>query len=170
VVLKWGLVIFVSFKNKNITDLDTQVNHFALQKFNSPVVMLFFGYTHCSSVCPTKLKKLSLIQNKADPDAKWLKTIFVDLTSSPIDEATQYAKSFNPTFEAISLNKKDTEDFSRIFSVYFAKSMTSPNEIDHSDFVYVLKKVNNGYVLEKYYPNIDNSDKISNELQLLRNQ
>jgi protein SCO1/2 len=52
-------------------------NDLTLARYRGKVVILFFGYTHCPTVCPTTLATLARARRQLGPDAADLQVVYV---------------------------------------------------------------------------------------------
>ncbi len=59
--------------------IDSNGNKITEAAFVGSPTVLFFGFTHCPTVCPLALHRLSLLIEKLDKDQKKLKVYFITL-------------------------------------------------------------------------------------------
>ncbi len=114
-------------------------------------LLVFFGYVGCVDVCTPRLKEISEIydelKNKIDIDF-----YFINLTDSISDDiADIYVKNFNKNFNGIQLSKVDLENLKSDFNVFSIKSLTNEDELEHTSFLYYLKKEDNVYRIKKIF-------------------
>lgn len=82
--------------------------------------LLFFGFTHCSSFCPTTLAMLDQVYNKlrvAHPD---LQVVFVSLDPERdnLDTLHKYTQSFNPTFISATGSLQELRKFQSQLGIF----------------------------------------------------
>ncbi|EDZ61926.1 conserved hypothetical protein [Sulfurimonas gotlandica GD1] len=69
---------------------------------------------------------------------------FLDI-STPDDETlpNRFANFFNEDFKGIYLDKNTLRDYTKVFSVYFSKSLMDKTEYDHTANLYLIKRSKN---------------------------
>lgn len=120
------------------------------------VKLVYFGYVGCTKICTPILENLDAFYRSKNMDGyrKDVEIVFVNLTPhvSP-EQAVDFAKAFNPAFHGIYLNKHDLMRLDRDLGIFFSDSLTDETEINHSDFLYMIKKISDGkYKLLYIYP------------------
>ncbi len=114
--------------------------------------LLFLGYAACPDICTPRMYEIQKIydeytkvNNKND-----LSVLFISLKSSESQELVDtFAKTFNPEFIGISPQKKSLSRLSRTLNAYYSKSLTDDETIDHTEFLYLIKKEKDGTVYLK---------------------
>lgn len=154
-------------KHKGI--MDETVNAPYLQKNPKRFQLVFFGYVGCKAVCTPMLHELSAFYES--PSFIRLKPFvgvsFVNLIPEMEPNLPQaYAQSINPNFIGIHLNKKELASIDKEFSLFVAKRLNEPGEIDHSDHVYLIERDKNGSLLLKniYITHPMNKEKIISDI------
>jgi protein SCO1/2 len=135
---------------------------FDSSKINQKYLLVFFGYGHCPSVCPTALNDLTSVIKKNSDVVKISQPVFISL--DPMVDTPQELKNFQAHFDKniimLTSTKKDlhngeTEEekiknLSRKYKLYVSKSKTDKEEIgyviDHSAFFYLIDKNSGKYV------------------------
>lgn len=174
IIVSLLLIILPSFSSgqSGRVAIDRTISLPLFEHRQEKVIMAFFGYTGCSDICTPRLRQI----------AQWYATLpdavkaecrfyFFDL-SKPSDPKMpeNFAKAFNAEFEGIYLDNETLNDYSRAFDVYYAPSLSSAYEIDHSPHLYMLKKVKNGYDLRYIYFSYPyHMDLIETDLKELQN-
>ncbi len=94
---------------------------------------LFFGYTHCPSICPTTLFELSTWLKKLGPDADKLNVVFISVDSQRDTPKSmkQYLSSFDPHIRGFTGGAKRIEKITSEYHVYFKRI-----PLDHGDYAY----------------------------------
>lgn len=118
--------------------------------------LVYFGYVGCTKICTPILENVDSFyrSSKMDVYRDKIDVVFVNLTPdvSP-EQAVQFAKSFNTSFHGIYLNKHDLMRLDRELAIFFSDSLTDETEINHSDFLYLVKRKPDGrYELLNIYP------------------
>lgn len=109
--------------------------------------LVFFGYVGCTKVCMPMLERLDEFYRS--PDFHSVRddvgVVFVNLMPGVDSHAPEaFARSFNPEFEGVYLDHRQLLTIDRDFRLFFARSMIHPDEIDHSDFLYLVEKMPDG--------------------------
>ncbi len=76
----------------DIKALDQHGERFVLTKQEHPLAMVFFGYTACTDVCPTNLKRFEQIQEMMGREAD--QVLFVFVTIDPERETPQVMRRY----------------------------------------------------------------------------
>ena len=92
-----------------MTGMDGQV--FNNQSLHGQWTMLFFGFTHCSSVCPIRLMALAkmriLLEQQHVPMLPHVVMVSLDPERDAGPRLTSYVQAFNPSFYA-AIGSTDT--------------------------------------------------------------
>lgn len=146
-----------------------------LQRSNSDLMLVFFGYVGCVKVCTPILDQLDdLYDSEEFSDLKGSVGLsFVNLM--PEVEPNQpdlFAKSFNPMFSGIYLSQKELMSIDRELGVFFSKSIREATEIDHSDHLYLVEKQKDGTLVLKsiYTMHPLNREMLMNDILQLRKE
>ena len=145
--------LFFSHTNEGTIQIDKLVEADFI-KSDKKLVLLFFGYVGCQEVCAPFLRELSTIYEskefrsvRGDVDV-----VFVNLT--PTAEASQvdsFAKFFNNAFNGVYLSKKELFGVDRNFSMFFSQSIGDKSELNHTDYLYLLRNANGERLLKNIY-------------------
>ncbi|WP_295067196.1 SCO family protein [Sulfuricurvum sp.] len=109
--------------------------------------LVFFGYVGCTKICTPILHQLSdFYQSKAfEPLKGSVGFTFVNLMPEVTpDQPGIFAQSFNPAFRGVYLTQRRLMDIDRDFNLFFSKSIQDAGEINHSDYVYLVRTEKNG--------------------------
>ena len=116
-----------------------------LKDLRGSVVLLFFGYTSCPSVCPISLATMSSVFSKMLPDdLKRAKALFISLDPERDDVAVlkQYTGYFHPNIlgltEDIAVVIKVAEQYGIKYEKTFVPESTLGYVISHSSDIIVL--------------------------------
>lgn len=115
-----------------------------LRDYAGKVVILEFGFTHCTQVCPVTLANLTEAFKKLGPAAKDVQLVFVTVDPKRDDPARlhEYLGAFNPTFVGATGAPADLEAMRRAYGI-IAKEVVFPNHesgYDHSSFIYLVDR------------------------------
>lgn len=113
----------------------------SLADFRGKVVVLFFGYTHCPEVCPTKLADLAQTLRLLGKDAERVQVLFVTLDPErdTRELLAQFVPAFDPAFLGLYGDMQATAEVARNFLVDYRKNPTkSGYTLDHTTFSYLI--------------------------------
>jgi len=123
-------------------------------KSDKKMVLLFFGYVGCVDVCTPFLtdfstfydsKEFAVIKDDVD-------ILFVNLTPEIAEfQADLFAKYFNEKFKGIYLSKKELFSIDRNFSMFFSQSLSDKSELNHTDYLYLIKNTKQRLLLKNLY-------------------
>lgn len=123
-------------------------------KSDKEFVLLFFGYVGCTDVCTPMLEKLSTLyeSKKFETMKNDVDVIFVNLTPEVQEHQPElFAKFFNPSFKGVYLSRKETLNIDRTFGLFFSRSISDKTELNHTDFLYLVRNNKNSKVLKSMY-------------------
>lgn len=99
-------------------------NHpsFTQKDFIGHDTLVFFGFTHCASVCPTTLNMLAHAYNQLHTISPTLQIVFISLDPErdSIDKLTSYVHSFHPTFIGLAGKIQDIRKLQSQHGIYSA--------------------------------------------------
>lgn len=144
--------LFFSQQSSGKMSIEQPVNAPYLINAKKDLTLVFFGYVGCVNVCTPILHQIDELYDSPEfaPFKPFVGFSFVNLMPEiQPDQAKSFAASFNPEFKGIYLTQKELMGIDREWSVFFSKSLSNPNEIDHSDHIYLIER-KNGIVILKY--------------------
>jgi len=114
-----------------------------LADFHGKVVMLFFGFTHCTDVCPTTLAMLAQAMRLLGDDARQVQGLFVtvDPKRDTPEVLAKYVPAFHPTFLGLYGDEAATARAAQEFKIYHhahEPDKRGSYDVEHSGQVYVL--------------------------------
>ncbi len=131
--------------------------------------IIFFGFTHCPSICPTELLKIAdILSALPAPLATRITPLFitVDPTRDTAEILKKYTDNFDPRIIGLTGTPAQIQAAINAFKIYAARVDTSPHDytFDHSTFLYLFGP---GHDLIKLYRMNDTAEIISADLKLL---
>jgi protein SCO1/2 len=119
---------------------------FRLADLRDRVALMFFGFTHCPSICPTTMFKLKQVSEELlGPDAgpgPAVVLISVDGDRDTPPVLKQYLDGYPPSFIGLTGNPKDVRRIAAGFKAVFFKGLPYDDagnyQVEHSSFVYLL--------------------------------
>ena len=113
-----------------------------LSRYRGKVVVLFFGYTHCPSVCPTTLGTLAGAHKKLGEDASDVQVVYVtvDPAHDDVKRLHDYLANVNPTFLGATGTPDELETVRRDYGITAAKADAAGFFFNHSSSVYLIDR------------------------------
>ena len=111
--------------------------------FRGKLLLVYFGYTYCTDICPTDLQAISTTIDKLGPAGESVQPLFI--TVDPEHDTPEviklYVTLFHPRLVGLTGSAKQIKTVARAYKVYFAKNEPSKKSdpvIDHSGFVFLV--------------------------------
>lgn len=106
--------------------------------------ILFFGFTHCPEICPTKLYEISLLLKELGPDGDRVNAIFVsvDPERDTPELIRTYLGSFDARIRGLTGPIEAIERMAKAYRVYFKKVPLDGGDytVDHTALVYLFDR------------------------------
>ena len=119
---------------KTVTDAD----------FRGKPFLVFFGFTHCPDICPTKLFELSEVLTRLGKGADKVNAIFVtvDPERDTPEKLKLYISSFHPRISALSGSRAQVDAIMKAYSAYAKRTPLEGGgyTMDHTSVVYLMDK------------------------------
>ena len=109
--------------------------------FRGRYMMIFFGYTGCTDVCPQTLTEMSEALDRFDPDARRVQPIFitVDPKHDTPDRLRRYTVAFSPHLIGLTGTTRQLDAIERLFHVVVEPDPAGGRDgLDHSAVIYLL--------------------------------
>lgn len=124
-------------------ELITGDKKFSQKDFNGHWTLLFFGFTHCSNVCPATLDMMNRAYTTLHEQIPNLQVVLVSLDPErdTADKLASYTRSFNPDFIGVTGEIKDIRKLQSQLGVYSARdaSTTDDNyQIEHTSSIMLI--------------------------------
>ena len=128
-----GSWTLTDYNGKVVTDKD----------YTGKFRLMFFGFTYCPDICPTELKRLTLVLEMLGADAEKITPLFVTIdperdTPSVLKD---YLERFDPRFIGLTGSVTQIEHMEKIFKVYASKvndPALTEYTVNHSAMVYFI--------------------------------
>ena len=117
-------MIFPAARDIKPFDLVTSYKaKFTQNQFRHHWTLLFFGFTHCSSICPVTLDLLNQAYTTLHPAYPMLQVVFISLDPErdQPQALSEYTRSFNPDFIGVSGNIQEIRKLQSQLGVYAAR-------------------------------------------------
>ncbi len=111
--------------------------------------LVFFGFTHCPDICPTKLFEISEVLRAAGPKGEKLRALFVsvDPERDTAETMKSYLGSFDPRIIGLTGERPAIDAAIKAYRAYARKVPLKDGDytMDHTALVYLMDK-NGGFV------------------------
>jgi cytochrome oxidase Cu insertion factor (SCO1/SenC/PrrC family) len=111
--------------------------------FRGKLLLVYFGFSYCSDVCPTDLQAIATAVDKLGPSGDLVQPLFitVDPEKDTPEQLKGYVGLFHPRLIGLTGDVKQIRRVANVYKVYFAK--TDPEKwadpsIDHFGFVFLM--------------------------------
>jgi len=127
---------------------------FTEKSFYHHWTLVFFGFTHCSSVCPTTLHTIQRIYPTLQAKYPNLQValVTVDPERDQLASLTQYVQRYNPAFLGITGNIQNIRKLQSQLGIYSARDNASNNDyqIEHTASILLINPQGKWAGLFKY--------------------
>jgi len=127
--------------------IDSNGNKITEAAFVGSPTVLFFGFTHCPTVCPLALHRLSLLIEKLGKDQKKLKAYFITLDPErdTWKVLNKYLTGFNNRIIGITGESEKIKILAKSWGIYSKKVPLDGDNysIDHTALIFLLKSNGN---------------------------
>jgi protein SCO1/2 len=112
--------------------------------FEGAPFLVFFGFTHCPDICPTKLMELSEVFRAAGDKAGRLRALFitVDPARDTPEALKSYLASFDPRIVGLTGSQEEIDAVVKAYRAYAKRVPTSSGDytMDHTAIIYLMDK------------------------------
>lgn len=114
--------------------------------------LVFFGFTHCPDICPTKLFEMTQVLDRLGPDAQRVNVAFV--TVDPARDTKEllatYLGSFHPRILGLTGTEEQVAQAMRAYRAFARKVPQDGGNytMDHTVFVYLMDR--NGHFVSTF--------------------
>jgi protein SCO1/2 len=138
-----------------------------LNRYHGKVVLLAFGYSSCTAVCPVTLHTFALAVRKLGAAAANVRVVYVTVDpqrDTPV-RLKQFLANFDPTFVGGTGTDKQLEQVRKDYGVSAKRLPYQDSYVfDHSSFTYLLDR--NGRI-RALMPYGHSADDFANDLNVL---
>jgi len=142
-----SMFVHSTYGSENLTYAETPVQADYLQKGTKEYKLVFYGYVGCIKICSPVLDNLAKFytSDAFSPYREQVDPVFVNLMPELSKEQPDlFAKTFHKDFHGVYLDEKQLLSLDKELSVFFTRKTGEEFEIDHSDFVYLLRQTKKG--------------------------
>ena len=106
--------------------------------------LVFFGFTHCPDICPTKLFEMTQMLDKLGSDADKVNVAFITVDPARDTQAllATYLGSFHPRIRGLTGSEADVAKAMRAYRAFARKVPQDGGNytMDHTVFVYLMDR------------------------------
>jgi protein SCO1/2 len=119
---------------------------FDLARYRGKLVVLEFGFTHCTEVCPVSLASLAQARKLLGPEAANLQVVFVtvDPARDSVTRLHDYLAQFDPSFIGVSGSAQQVDAVLSAYGITATKKMVEGSKTDytmhHSSYLYFVDR------------------------------
>ena len=111
--------------------------------FRGKLLVVYFGYTYCTDICPTDLQTISTAINKLGPAGDSVQPLFitVDPEHDTPEAIKLYVALFHPRLVGLTGSAMQIKAVARAYKVYYANNEQSKKSgpvVDHSGFAFLV--------------------------------
>ncbi|MFN0262405.1 SCO family protein [Tepidamorphus sp. 3E244] len=122
--------------------IDDEGNRVTQADYEGRAHLVFFGFTHCPDICPTKLSEATTVLEELGKDAEKLDVLFVtvDPERDTPEVMNEYVGYFHPQVTGLTGTTEEVADMARAYRAYFKKVPLDDGDytMDHSTVVYLF--------------------------------
>ena len=115
-----------------------------LSHHRGKVVLLAFGYTSCTEVCPITQTVLAAARKKLGPAADQLQVVYVtvDPKRDTVERMNFYMKAFDPSFVGGTGTPAELAAVRANYGISVSKEMPFPGgyALNHSSYIYLIDR------------------------------
>jgi len=138
-ILIIGVPQFYSSNNSGRIDKEIDLKLNFLKNEKAEVVILYFGYVGCDTICVPSLSELDEIYKEIDKTKTSVYFInLLDIIEK--DLPNLFASHFNKDFKGVYLDKSELLKVTKMLNVVYTKSFTNSYELNHAGYLYILQK------------------------------
>jgi cytochrome oxidase Cu insertion factor (SCO1/SenC/PrrC family) len=138
-VLMWsrepvgGPFALIDHEGRSRTDAD----------FRGKLVLIYFGFTYCSNICPADLQAIAAAVDQLDAASEALQPLFITIDPEKDTPAQLkgYVGLFHPRMIGLTGSPKQIRKVANEYKVYYAKAeplKRTDADFDHSGFTFLV--------------------------------
>jgi len=111
--------------------------------FRDKLLLIYFGFTACSDVCPTDLQAIASAVDKLGRTGEAVQPLFITINpelDTP-EQLKSYVALFHPRMIGLTGDRRQIHEVTRAYKVYFARTtpaVRSDPSVDHTSVVYLV--------------------------------
>jgi cytochrome oxidase Cu insertion factor (SCO1/SenC/PrrC family) len=111
--------------------------------FRGKLMLMYFGFTYCSDVCPTDLLAIAGALDRLGPASEVVQPLFitVDPEKDTPEHLKEYVNLFHPRLIGLTGDVRQIRKLTSAYKVYYAKTdpaKVADRGIDHTGYMYLI--------------------------------
>jgi cytochrome oxidase Cu insertion factor (SCO1/SenC/PrrC family) len=108
--------------------------------FRGKTLLIYFGFTFCSDICPTDLQSMAAAVDQLGPAGEAVQPLFVtvDPDKDTPEQLRGYVALFHPRLVGLTGDARAIRRLALAYKVYYAKPAGEATQVDHSGVVYLI--------------------------------
>jgi protein SCO1/2 len=154
--------------------ISTQDTPFDLKSLQGQWTMMFFGFTHCGSICPTTMATLGkmyrLLETQHVSPLPHVVMISIDPKHDSLKTLKQYVKGFHPSFEGARGHTAATEQLTKELGIAYAvieRDTTASHHYDNIEHSGAIMLFNPQGNLVAFFTSPHHADTLAHDYHLL---
>jgi protein SCO1/2 len=130
--------------------IDHNGRHRSDADFRGKLMLIYFGFTFCSDICPTDLLAIAGAMEKLGPMGEAVQPLFITINpelDTP-EQLKSYVALFHPRLVGLTGDPRQIRKLTGAYKVYYAKSEPSKRldpGIEHTPYIYLMGR-DGGYL------------------------
>ncbi len=121
---------------QDFTLTDHQGRVFTKKQLQGHWTLMFFGFSHCSSICPTTLSELDRMYQNLQREVRatqipQIVMVSLDPSRDSIVRMNEYVKAFNPDFIGLTGDKEQVDALAKQMNVVYMKLQAEDRDPEH---------------------------------------
>jgi cytochrome oxidase Cu insertion factor (SCO1/SenC/PrrC family) len=112
--------------------------------FRGKWLMVYFGFTHCTDVCPTDLQQIGLLLDALGPQAALVQAVFITLDPQRDDprRLATYLKAFDARILGLTGDAQAVRQAADAYRMYYRKVPVAGGgyTVDHAAVTYLMDR------------------------------
>lgn len=125
----------------------------AIQQSPARVILVFFGYVGCRTICvPSLGESAQIMETLSAKERESVAFYFIDISQNKVDSES-FAHYFHASFQGIQPPLEETLHFMKQLRAYRSDPLLPDGDIYHSGYLYLIKHETstNAFVLKTVY-------------------
>jgi len=107
-------------------------------------MLIYFGYTFCSDICPTQLQVMSAALDALGDKAKRIQPLLISIDPERDDVAAmaEYVANYDDRLVGLTGTVEEIEAVTTTYRIYYSKEKTSPftenYRVSHAGIIYLM--------------------------------
>lgn len=115
-----------------------------LSEYRGKLVILGFGFTHCTDICPVTLAKLAQVYHNLGTLAGQVQVVYVtvDPERDSVERLREYMSHFNSSFIGVTGAPEQLSTVRQSYGILAAKEVHKDGsyEVHHSSYIYLIDR------------------------------